>query len=163
MLSMYEPQWYMKSVRLIATHFINNLKPLRMRNGTPLGFNFFYTTLQVLTRSPVALVHARHKEWRVREEVFHLLQRTFGSLRKEAVEEDCVGQVADLDSVSGTRVRRCVIKTYDKKYVKLPSNRFHSNRSDLANHRVKSERQHGCNRNTLRTRLRVKDFGRDNP
>jgi hypothetical protein len=65
-------------------------------NGTLLGSDLLDTTLKIRTRSPVALVHTRHEHWRVGEEVFHLFKRTFGGLGKEAVEEDCVGEVADL-------------------------------------------------------------------
>lgn len=59
-----------------------------------LGSNFLDTALEV--GGKVVLVHTGHEERSVREEVVHLLKRALGSLGQEAVEEDGVGEVADL-------------------------------------------------------------------
>jgi hypothetical protein len=53
--------------------------------------------------------------------------------------------------------------TYDEQNVELPSHRFHGNTSHLSNHGVESKGQHRGNRDTLGTRLCVKDLGRDDP
>jgi hypothetical protein len=65
-------------------------------NRTLLGSDLLDTTLEICTGSPIALVHTRHEHWRVGEEVLHLFKRTLGGLGKEAVEEECIGEVADL-------------------------------------------------------------------
>lgn len=64
-------------------------------NGSLLGLDLCDTALDVGVL-PIALVHARNEIRSVGEEVVHLLKRTLGSFRQEAVEEDGVGQVADL-------------------------------------------------------------------
>lgn len=66
-----------------------------MSNGALLGLDLADTALDVCG-GPIVLVHARHEERSVSEEVVHLLKRTPGSLWKETVEEDGVGQVTNL-------------------------------------------------------------------
>jgi hypothetical protein len=68
---------------------------LVMGDGSLLHFDLSNTVLQFATL-PLFLAHARNKEWRMSEQVVHLFERTFGSLRKETVEEDCIGKVANL-------------------------------------------------------------------
>lgn len=65
-------------------------------DGSLLGLDFRNTTLDVGSL-PVALVHARNEVRSVREEVVHLLQGTLRSFRQEGVEENGVGQVANLE------------------------------------------------------------------
>jgi hypothetical protein len=71
-----------------------------MRNGPLLRLNLFNTTLQIPARGPVTLVHTGNENWCVCEEVVHLFQWALRSFGKEAVEEDCVGKVADLCMIS---------------------------------------------------------------
>jgi hypothetical protein len=66
-----------------------------VRDGPLLGLNLSDATLDISV-PPIATVHARNKDGCVGEEVVHLLKRTLGGLRQEAVEEDGVGQVANL-------------------------------------------------------------------
>lgn len=44
----------------------------------------------------LGLVHARHKEGSLGEEIAHLLEGTLGRLGEDNPEPDCVGKVADL-------------------------------------------------------------------
>ena len=67
---------------------------LRMRDGSLLGLDLLHATLDI--GREVALVHAGHESGGVGEEVVHLLERAPSSFGQEAVEEDSVGQVADL-------------------------------------------------------------------
>lgn len=66
-----------------------------VRDGPLLGLDLCNAALNVGT-GPVALVHARNEDRGVGEEIVHLLERTFCGLRKEAVEEDSVREVAYL-------------------------------------------------------------------
>lgn len=68
----------------------------RMGYGAPFGLDLFETALKIGTRNPIALVHTGHPKRSVCEKVVHLLERTLGGLGQEAVEEDCVGQIANL-------------------------------------------------------------------
>jgi hypothetical protein len=77
---------------------------LGVRDGALLGLDLFNTALEIRTWGPVDLVHSGYKQWRVGEEVVHLLKRALGCLRQEAVEEDRVGQIADLSVVSRNSV-----------------------------------------------------------
>lgn len=67
-----------------------------MRNGSLLGSDLLEAALDVWNK--VALVHSWHEERSVGEEIVHLLERTLGSLGKEAVEEDGIGEIANLRS-----------------------------------------------------------------
>jgi hypothetical protein len=84
------------------------LESFRMRNGPLLCLNLFNTTLQIHARSPITLVHTGNEYWCVCEEVVHLLKRALRSFGKEAVEEDCVGKVADLYMISNAPATSCV-------------------------------------------------------
>ena len=64
-------------------------------NRSLLGLDFCDTALDICAL-PVTLVHARNEVRSVGEEVVHLLKRTLGGLGQEAVEEDGIGQVANL-------------------------------------------------------------------
>lgn len=68
-------------------------------DGTLLSLNFRDAALDV-GALPVALFHARNPDGSIGEKVVHLLKGTLGGLRQEAVEEYCVGQVADLRFLS---------------------------------------------------------------
>lgn len=72
------------------------LKSLYLGYRAAFSFNLFHTTLQILTRCPITLVHSRYEERCVREQVVHFLKRSLSGLREEAVEEDRVRQITDL-------------------------------------------------------------------
>lgn len=64
-------------------------------NRTLLGLDRCNTALNV-GAAPFAAVHARNEERCVCEEVVHFLERALSGFGQETVEEDRVGQVADL-------------------------------------------------------------------
>ena len=64
-------------------------------DGSLLGFDFCNTALDI-GALPIALLHAGNEVRSISEEIIHFLKRTLSGLRQEAVEEDGVGQVADL-------------------------------------------------------------------
>lgn len=68
-----------------------------MRYGSLLHLNLVYPVLQIVTLE-FDLLHAGHKERRFGEEVLHLLKRTLGRLGKDRPEENCVGEIADLEN-----------------------------------------------------------------
>lgn len=65
-----------------------------MGNRTLLRSNLFDATINVWHK--VAFVHSRYEKRGVGKEVLHLFKRALSSLGKEAVEENGVGQVANL-------------------------------------------------------------------
>lgn len=67
-----------------------------MRHISLLGLHCFQATLEIGTRDPFALVHARHEHGRVGEEIVHLLEGALGGLGQKAVEENRVREVANL-------------------------------------------------------------------
>lgn len=101
--------------------------------------------LQVM-RQIIILLSARHQPGRMRKHVIHLLKRHLLRLRQQKPKEDSIRKIANREQV----------------IIPIPD-RFHRNRSNLANHSIKRERSHRRDRNTLGPGPRVEDFGWDDP
>ena len=91
-------------------------------------------------------VHRRHEQRRVREQVIHLLKRTFLRLGLESPEVQRVGEIAD-----------------DEEEVEAPADALHGDGRHLANHSVEGEGDHDADGNALGAGAGVEDFGGDDP
>lgn len=93
-----------------------------------------------------ALVGAGDDPGGVCEEVVHLLEGQVLGLGQDGPEPEGVGEVAD-----------------DKEEVVAPANVLYGKISNLGDHGVEGERDHGGDGHALGPRVRVKDLGRDDP
>jgi len=67
-----------------------------MRDGALLSLHLLNTAFQIRPWDKFDLLHTRNEEWRVREQIIHLFEGTFGCLREEAIEKYRIRQVAHL-------------------------------------------------------------------
>ena len=68
-----------------------------------LSLYLFHSPLKVV-RLEVGLLHTRHEKRCIGEEMVHFFQRTLCSFGKDSPEEESVGEVADLRTVSNVKM-----------------------------------------------------------
>lgn len=103
------------------------------------------STLQV-PGTVVVLLESDDHQWRVGEEVVHLLEGQFRRLWEEQPEKQCVGEITD----------------DEQEVISIPDI-GHCDRGHLADHGVERKRSHGGDGHPLGASPRVKDFGRNDP
>lgn len=114
-----------------------------MARHAALPLDFGYSVLEIVLLV-VLHVHSRDKDWRVREQVIHLLERTLSGLGLDGPEEESVGEVADdLYKVSKGKIHK-QNQTHEED-IEPPTNFGYSNRRYLADHSVEGEAAHRRN------------------
>lgn len=102
----------------------------------------------------------------VREQIIHLLERELRRLGQEEVEEQGVGEVADLSEDINTILWRTEMgedKTHDEQVVIPIPHLPHRHVRNLSNHGVKRKADHRHDTHALTPRLQIKDLSWDNP
>jgi hypothetical protein len=119
-----------------------------MLDNLSLFLNLKRSSLQFIgiTRIIRLLIRERHQVRRIREEIVHLLEWKVLGFWQDKVEEHSICKV-----------------TYDEKEVVLVTEVCHSDVSNLSNHGVEREGNHGGDGDTLRARLCVEDLSRNDP
>lgn len=106
---------------------------------------FFDLALQIMGEV-LLLASSRDKPGSVGEHIVHLLKRHLLRLRKQSVEKEGIGEIADHENE-----------------IELILDMLHGDGGHLADHRVESERDTRRDRDTLGSGTSVEDFSWDNP
>lgn len=127
------------------THYYPSPGVLLIMLSLQLHLLLFNLALQIMG-GILLLASSRDEPRGVGEHVVHLLKRHLLCLRKQSIEEEGVGKIAD-----------------HKHEIELVLDMLHGDGGDLADHRVEGKRDTSRNGNTLGSGTSVENFGWNDP